>query len=356
MMTKLKHLKYRILEARGSGLLPLPKDNRDLTIQDLGWGFGYTPKHTRHIIPTLSVKNQLPRNSCQWEATTVQKEVDEGKILSSRSLVIKGKEMGLVSGDGYSNMRSGQKVLQKWGILSAETCPDESRNNWSNFLNFNVNKYSDEAAKHKIQSYWKVSSLNDVYKLLDEGRILTTGMSWYTGYNMKGGFKWPWIILKFVGWVVGGHAIAVIGYDKNYQGVKTLVCQNSYGKLWGDKGRFHITEDYFVKHCLKKYGCFVNLDVPATTGQFIKQYQGRVVKGDNSNGVFMIQGEKKRPYVSWDAFYSWNPLNINSLVKLINVVPQSDIDAIKDGVPLTVDGSPNFKALNNLKRPFLIHK
>jgi len=355
-ITKVKHIKFlaQAIRRRGNGLKKLPKDSRDFDTAQLGW-FGYEPKHTSLLLDIVSIKDQYPLQTCQWNATTAQKEVSEKIALSVRSLVIKGKEMGLCGKYGLSNMRSGQKVLKDWGILPEEVCPDMYKSDWTQYLNFNVNDYNDIAKKYKTKSFWKVTSMNDVYKLLDEGHALTFGMPWYSGFNQGGGFSFPWIIDKVVGWVVGGHALLLIGYDKQYHKLRVGTVQNSYGHTWGDKGKLYIEESFFVKYALKKYGCYVNLDIEKDTGKFIKQYQDRVVKGDKSNGVFLIEDNKKRPYISWDAFYSHNPLSANDLVKLITVVPQKDIDSVEEGEALTVDNSEHNEALKNLKKPFQIN-
>jgi hypothetical protein len=187
------------------GLLPTPKDKKDFQTGLFGW-FDYKPKHKRHIIKTLSIKNQERTNCCQWFSTAVQKEIDEKIRLSARSIVIKGKAMGLVKSNGFSNLRSGQKVLQKWGILP-EGVIDERITSWRDYSDIKALENTDSiASRHKISSYWTVSNRNDALKLLDKGKTISTGISWYSGYNQKGGFKMPWIIWKAIGWLVGGHA------------------------------------------------------------------------------------------------------------------------------------------------------
>ena len=123
------HLPYKIFKARGSGLKRSPKDDNDFQTGIFGW-FEYKPKYIEHIIKTLSVRNQKSLNTCQWNATTVQKEPDEKGRLSVKSLVIKGKMLGYISGNGYSNLRDGQKVLQKWGILSEGLIDETVTSDW----------------------------------------------------------------------------------------------------------------------------------------------------------------------------------------------------------------------------------
>ena len=52
------HIPHKIFKAKGYGLLPTPEDGRDFQTGIFRW-FGYKAKHERHIIDTLSVKNQL---------------------------------------------------------------------------------------------------------------------------------------------------------------------------------------------------------------------------------------------------------------------------------------------------------
>jgi hypothetical protein len=306
-MNKLSHFLYWLLIAKkNSGLLPTPEDFRDFQTGIFGWGT-YTPKHTRKINQTLSVKNQRNLNTCQWNATTAQKEPDEDCLLSTRLLVAKGKKMGLVEGDGFSNLRSGQKVLQDYGAVEEGLFTEPIINGniiWDEYIRLNPDLYTDRASKHKISSFWAVSSRNDLLKLLDEGRIIATGTMWYSGFNQGGGFSSPWIISSKVGYQIGGHAFVIVGYDLNYHGKKVYICQNSYGKEWGDKGLFYVTMDYMDGN---NYGYYTNLDdVDKELGKFINDYDGQNVRGKGTPGIFHIQNGKKKAYPNMETFLAWN--------------------------------------------------
>lgn len=305
---KLKHLKFLpgILLDKKNGLQPLPFDHRDFKTEDLGWGFGYTPKFPEKINETLSVKDQGSTSCCQWFATGTGKEPDEGVILSIRSLVIAGKELGLVGNYGSSNLRSGQKVLQQIGIMEEKDCPDMyfERSTWNQLLNYKLDK--ELAIKHKIKSFHIASSLDDIYKVLDDGGRLTTGVAWYSGFNMSGGFQSPWIISKNIGWQVGGHAILIKGYKKNYQGKKVFVCQNSYNKSYGDNGNFYVEEAFAKTNMFDKYGCFTNLDVEIDIAKFLNNNNGKNVKQPNSPVIYRIEGGKKRAYPDVNTFFAHN--------------------------------------------------
>lgn len=301
-MNKISHLLYWLLVAKKSGLDPTPEDPRDFQTGVFNW-FGYTPQKTRHLIQTVSVKNQGNLNTCQWNATIAQKEVDEKVKLSVRQMVAKGKRMGLVSGDGFSNLRSGQKVLIDWGAVEEGIIREEA-DSWAEYSGINSDLYTARAAKHKTGSFWSVSSRNDLLKLLDGDRTVTTGLLWYSGFNQGGGFKAPWLITKAVGYKIGGHAVLIVGYDMNYQGRKVYIIQNSYGKEWGDGGKFYIDMNYLDAN---NYGYFTNLDdVDKELGQFLMEYDGRNVKAKGSPAIFHIQSGKKKLYPTWESFLSWN--------------------------------------------------
>lgn len=337
-MEKLTHLFYWLFKAKGSGLKIQDKDPRDFNVGIFGW-LDYTPKYQRHIINTLSVRDQKHLNTCQWCATTVQKEIDEQKRLSLRSLVVYAARNNMLSGDGYSTLSSGQKALKDWGI-EKEGRLSEEITAWTNYKTASLN-YLD-AEEHKTKSYWAVNTRNEILKLLDDNRILTTGIMWYTGFNQGGGFKSPWIIDRNIGYKVGGHAFVVIGYNLNYQGKKVYICQNSYGALWGDDGKFYIDMDFFDRN---NYGFYTNLDVDKNVGEIINKYDGQNVKGDKSSAIYHIQKGQKKPYLNWLSFLAWNGKQ-----RGFTEVPQADIDAVEEGDFMDITKTTYWQFLQDVKQ------
>ncbi|MBQ1796541.1 MAG: hypothetical protein IIZ88_02065, partial [Prevotella sp.] len=43
------------------------------------------------------------------------------------------------------------------------------------------------------------------------------------------------------------HAVAIVGLQKDKNGKERLLCLNSYGTRWGDKGYFTVTPEQFLK-------------------------------------------------------------------------------------------------------------
>ena len=346
-ITKIKHLPLLISSAKGCGLKKTPHDPRDFQTGLFGW-FDYKPKHKQHVIKTLSVKDQKTLNTCQWNATTTQKEVDEKMKLSVRSIVIKGKSMGLIRSNGFSNLRSGQKVLQKWGILE-EGLIEEGITSWNKYSDIRAIKgLNKEAAKHKISSYWSVSSRNDVLKLLDKGRIIVTGSKWYSGFNMNGGFSFPWLIYRIIGWLIGGHAYDITGYniagyDLNYNNKEVYICQNSFGKLWGQKGTFYVDMDWLDKN---NYGYFTNLDMEPDTGKVLRDFDGKNIKGKGST-VYFVQKGKIKAYPDELTYLAFNVRD--NQIQNWNFVEDKIIEKIEKGDNMQIEKSLYWDYLKNIK-------
>ncbi len=295
------------------------------------------------MLPTKSIKDQNPLNTCGWNSATVSKEPDENSVLSVRSLVAYAKANGMLSGDGFSNLRDNQKSIQNFGIAEESVVPDVSHNDWNTYSNINLGSFKDNASKHKSKTYWQVTTRNDSLKMLDDGRIISTGLDWYTGFNQGGGFKYPWIISKAIGYKVGGHAVAIIGYDLNYNGQKVYIMQNSYGSAWGDSGKFYITMDYLDN---VNYGRYVHLDLEQPVVDILTQYFAQNVKGDKLPGIYYIYGGAKHAYPDEDTWMSFDAEKDG-----FTVVAQADLDKVPEGDPMHKEVGQNWGVIQKIKTP-----
>jgi len=283
--------------------------------------------------------------------------------LQQRSIVAKGKQMGLVSGNGFSNMRSGQAVLKEWGIVEDTLLADGSKN-WNNYVNIELVALSQNANLHKIVSYWTATNKSDMLKLLDDGRILTTGIDWYTGYNMKGGFKNPWIIDKPIGWKVGGHAFISKGYVIGYKGIKdgkiitgsgginVFANQNSYGEDWGatithegvvHKGLFFTGIDYLSSD---NYGTYANLDFENGHAKFLNTFDGENVKGTGKT-VYFIQKGLRKPYPDEITYLAFNVRD--SKISNWHPVKDETLEQVRQGDSMDIKKSPYWDYLKNIE-------
>jgi len=298
---------FRFFKKKKLGLQPLPHSDKDFSLGIFGWT--YKPKHTRHVLSTLSVKDQR-YNTCQWNSWTASKEIDEKIKLSPKCFVALGKRDGLIKGDGYSNLRSGELIGQKCGVCSEKLLPEGSRNqSWRTYSSPTLtSKILEDAEKHKTQTFWRIYNANQAYKALDEGHPVKFGVSWRTSMNMVGGFGSPWILDFTTGRLAGGHAIFAKGYDMNYEGQRVLICQNSYGERYGDNGTMYINESDFETQ-ISMYGCYANLDIPIDIAKWLVDHDGKLVKELNGTDVYLIEGGKKRKFSDTATMYSHNYLD-----------------------------------------------
>ena len=326
------------------GLKPQKIDDRDLEVGLLwGWLDDYkpNPKHKK-LIPR-EAKDQFC-NTCGWNATTGMKEIDENEELDERTLVMFGKELGYISGDGFSTLRNNQKTLLKRGIAPINMLPG-GRKSWSYYSNPKhlTPEIRTAATDRRIKSYLSITSINGIYKAIDEGRPVEIGVGWYTGWQGSG-FKLPWIVYKIIGWLIGGHAMYVYDYDLNYKGQKVFIVRNSFGKAYGNNGDLYMTPEMLAPN-IRKYGAFINYDLDVDILGWLKIHQGQVVKGENNKDVYLIQGDTKRKYETRGTLMTHGKNDAD-----IVIVAQDILDKIKKGKIIDFWSGGNVKQVKELAR------
>lgn len=319
------------------------EDVRDFKTRVLGWG-GYTPLHQRLILPTQSIKNQGGYGTCQWNATAVQKEGDEKVVLSVESIVAYARSKDLAGAEGLSSLKSGQLVLRDFGISEDSLLPNPNMNDYDAYSNGRILTpvVIENAATHKSKTFWQVIGRNDILRLLDQGKIPTTGMMWYSGFNMGGGFSAPWLIIKNVGVEVMGHAFVMIGYDLNYMGRQVYIFQNSYGKEWGDEGKFYIEMNFFDQ---VGYSRWANLDISYDIGTFLTAYDGHNVKGAGP-GIYYILNGQKCPFPDWLTFLAYGNLKGS-----YDKVDDGALSQIPAGPPMDITQSTLWPIIKDMSAP-----
>ncbi len=309
--------------SRGLGILrPDEYDSRDLLVGIFGWG-KYEPKHTDILLETVSIKNQFQRNTCTFESVVAQKEPDEGVELSVMSVVRYAYSQGYIQGNGFSSLKLSQQCILDFGAQEALQMPDVNLP-WSEYCKGYGMLTKEEASKHRSKSYWKITNMNEVYKALDDGRIVQFALDWYTKYNMERGFRAPWILPYKQGLYVGGHGLIVKGYNQKYYDENVVILQQSFGPAWGENGTFYMRVEDFQRE-LSKYGGYLNLDIEEDTGKFLRDYTGEAVKVDGEAPVYLIENGTKRGYVNMQAY-----INHEGYGKP-RAVPKSILEKIPDG-------------------------
>jgi hypothetical protein len=347
---KIKHfLPYIFGSFKGSGYRLLEDDDRDFQLGSF-FGLGaYSPKSSRVLLPTLSVKDQNHFNTCVFNSATVCKEPDEGVILSVRSLVSQSWRSNYIQGNGNSSLRYAQQVLKDWGEMEEKDLPDGNysvSNDFNGYVNTSLDQ--NKASGHKISSFWSVSTKDQILQLLDQGRRCHVAIPWYSGYNQGGGFSAPWIITKALGYFVGGHALAIIGYDLNYQGHKVFIIQNSYSAQWGDAGKFYVEMDFLVREMNQPgYGCYCNLDLGTDTASFINKFDSKNVKKKNNPSIYLIQSGVKKVDPDWPTYLAFDGNN-----KGFTTLSDTDalaLDKIQAGDNMDITKSVYWSMIEELK-------
>lgn len=322
------------------GLLPHKEDPRDFKIGIFGWG-DYTPKHDDLTLDTPDIMQF--RNTCTMASATGQKQSDENTPLNVRLHVEKMKQLGYVSQDGFSDLRSNQVVVQKYGIpekIYADENVDD--NDWERYSKYGwTPEITTNAYSHRSASFWATQNKNEILKLLDEGRVAQTGMQWYSGFNMQGGLTAPWIINKLIGYLVGGHAFRCNGYVKNYQGMGLhLRFKNSYGAGYGDKGHFYMPIDYALKVC---YTFYFQLDIEPGVGKFLQKYEGKFVKANGKPAIYLIKDGTKRAFPDMTTYFSFGGAR-----KGYELVDANELEAVPTGSMMDIFTSPYWPMIKDL--------
>lgn len=240
-----------------TGLRELPEDPRDFAlgkVLDLP-DPSTLPEH--FVLPdTFGVKDQKDSDFCTQYALCAISGEQEGVELSPEWAFAMSKALEGEHETYGQDLRTACKVHVKYGGLPKKDSPYSLENKDYNFLR-NPEVWPadlvDKAKPHKKQTYFKVTGPFDafdnirgaVYSLKDRAAI---------------GVVWGWpndeMFLDEPVSYGSGHALAVIGWDKEY-----LVVKQSYGPNAGKQGYVYISRKV-INDNVDKYGAFMLTDLP----------------------------------------------------------------------------------------------
>lgn len=188
------------------------------------------------------VKNQLSVSSCvahssssilEWFNT---KETGEYHELSTGFIYgMQGVEFNRLEGGMY--LRDACKIVRKHGDCLYETMPfNIEMPECYERLNKNLtDEVYNEALICKVDSYAKCTTNDAVkYALMKYSPVLMS-VKWYGKNKICDGN----VICFDTTSDYGYHAIMVYGFNE-----KGWLCQNSWGQIWGDNGRFILPYEY----------------------------------------------------------------------------------------------------------------
>lgn len=141
---------------------------------------------------------------------------------------------GTISFDSGAMLRDGIKVLAKYGV-----CPEAS---WpydiSEFTRKPTAVCYRQGLKHRITSYHRLQTLDEMLNCLAEGFPFVFGFTVYESFeSLKVAQTGIVPMPKKSERAVGGHAVMAAGYDRPK---KRFLVRNSWGPQWGQAGYFTI--------------------------------------------------------------------------------------------------------------------
>lgn len=264
-----------------------------------GWFGGYVPQSSKKKIQTLEIFDQQQLNICVCVSICTMLERKLGVKLSPSFLASLAVQKGIMNAGGTS-IQSVLQLVQDVGVAEESVCPSDYSQSFQDFSSPSKLTHDaiQNAALHKIKSYWQAGDLDAVLQQLDQDNGGVGGVLWYDGYNQSNGFSSPWIINPQSGNPTEGHALyEIAGYDLNYQGHKVLIIQNSWGANWGDNGCFYVKFEDWSK--FQTYGVYHVMDIEKDIASWLSLNAGKAVLEQGGPKVYVIQGNVKR-WISTD--------------------------------------------------------
>ena len=227
------------------GWLPDLPDHRDLYYSAVAPRLVSPPAKVDLRSKCSPVEDQGQLGSCTANALVGALEfleIKDGAPFAnlSRLFVYYNERMieGTVNQDSGAFIRDGIKSLAKLGVCTEAEWP------------YKINKFTKKpttacyrsAKKHRILSYHRISTVDEMRSCLAEGFPFVFGFTVYEAFESAAVAKSG--VLNMPGpkeKVMGGHAVMGVGYD-NAAG--RFIIRNSWGTDWGQKGYFTMPYDY----------------------------------------------------------------------------------------------------------------
>ena len=189
--------------------------------------------------PLQRVKNQGIVSSCVAHAlSTILEYHSHPNTAKLSTNFIYGIQKELF-GRSDSGMYVSQacKIALNYGDMLERDCPGNTEVPLCHSIASSAKEDEDKistAYNYHIYAYYSCNSINDIkYSLIHHGPVLAA-MKWSNSYRVnKDG-----ILVGDLREDAGYHAVVVYGYNET-----GFLCQNSWGTIWGDSGRFILPYD-----------------------------------------------------------------------------------------------------------------
>ena len=229
------------------GWLPDLSDHRDLLYAKIVPKVVKLPAKVDLRAGCSPIENQRTLGSCTAQALVGALESLEKKdgvpfVDLSRLFVYYNERVieGTVNDDSGAFLRDGIKSLAKQGV-----CPEQS---WpyavSDFAKKSAASCYETARRHRIKSYHRINSLDEMRSCLAEGYPFVFGFTVYASFESDAVAKSG--VLNLPGKnekVEGGHAVVAVGYNDSQ---KRFLIRNSWDTDWGMEGYYTMPYGYLA--------------------------------------------------------------------------------------------------------------
>ncbi len=230
---------------RWYGWLPDLPDHRDLFFSAVAPRLAALPRKVDMRSKCSPVEDQGQLGSCTANALVGALEFlelkDGAKFSDLSRLFLYYNERvieGTVGEDPGAFLRDGIKSLAKQGVCTEPEWPYKT----SRFTKKPTRACYRTAKKHRILSYHRITTVDEMRGCLAEGFPFVFGFTVYDAFESAAVAKSG--VLNMPGpkeKMAGGHAVMAVGYD---DGARRFAIRNSWGTDWGQKGYFTMPYDY----------------------------------------------------------------------------------------------------------------
>ena len=195
------------------------------------------------------IQNQGTLGSCTAHALVgALKFLDKKagrKVVNLSRLFIYYNERAIehhVQYDRGAHLRDGIKSLAHHGVCEEEEWPYRTDNR--TFKLRPAKRCYEAALKHRVRSYHRIQTLDEMQKCLASGYPFVFGFSVYQSFEAKQIEKTGILNMPRRNETLkAGHAVMAVGYDDEEE---RFLIRNSWGADWGKGGYFTMPYDYLA--------------------------------------------------------------------------------------------------------------
>lgn len=191
------------------------------------------------VLPEVSVKNQGSTGSCVAHACSSvvefhNKRQEGTDIIFSTEFIYGYRPFGYYVGEGMY-IRNALKTLREVGdcplsdLTGNHKCPEAMK-----AVNAKVEELKDKAYPHRISTYARVKTTEEIKQALMDFGYVVVSMPWHRDYKLKNG------VYTYTSKAKSGyHCVVIYGWDE-----RGWLVHNSWGSSWGKNGKFIVPFDF----------------------------------------------------------------------------------------------------------------